>query len=73
MPVQPYVGFRPREWVKWSQYVGYTAIWNLLDFAVLTIPVDVTDAEDVDDFGRERWEDHKPRNESDRFNWEQCE
>ena len=76
MPVQPYIGFRPKEWVKSKQYVGYTAIWNLLDSAVLTMPVDVSDV--VDDIEgpndiRGRWEDHVPRNESDRFNWEQCE
>ena len=75
MPVQPYVGFRPKEWVKSSQYVGYTAQWNLLDFTALVMPVDVPDAEqiqDIDGDTRGQWKDHKPRNESDRYNWEQC-
>ena len=75
MPVQPYVGFRPKEWVKSSQYVGYTAQWNLLDFAALVMPVDVPDSEQIPDFEgdtRGKWKDHKPWNESDRYNWEQC-
>lgn len=76
MPTQPYVGFRPKEWVKSSQYCGYTAQWNLVDFTALAMPVAVADAADIKDFeGDERgkWKDHKPRNEADRYNWEQCE
>lgn len=75
MPIQPYVGFRPKEWVKSSQYVGYSAQWNLLDFTALVMPVDVPDPEDIKGFEgdpRGSWKDHKPRNESDRYNWEQC-
>jgi amidase len=75
MPIQPYVGFRPKEWVKSSQYVGYSAQWNLLDFTALVMPVDVPNPEDIKDFegdARGKWKDHKPRNESDRYNWEQC-
>ena len=75
LPVQPYVGLRPREWVKSSQYIGYSAIWNLLDYTGLVMPVPVPDAEDIEDVEcdpRGKWEDHKPRNEGDRYNWEQC-
>lgn len=39
MPNTPWVGYKPRTWVKSHQYVGYTSIWNLLDYAALTIPV----------------------------------
>lgn len=75
MPVQPYVGFRPKEWVKSSQYVGYSAQWNLLDLTALVMPVDVSEPEDIKDVEGDpigKWEDHKPRNKSDRYNWEQC-
>lgn len=75
MPIQPYVGFRPKEWVKSNQYVGYSAQWNLLDFTALAMPVDVPDPEHIQDSKddvRGPWKDHRPRNESDRYNWEQC-
>ena len=77
MPVQPWVGFRPREWVKSSQYVGYTAHWNVLDFAGLSMPVDVGDFNKLNldaapGDGRAAWKDHEPRSLSDRYNWTQC-
>ena len=75
MPVQPYVGFRPKGWVKSNQYVGYTALWNLVDFAALSMPVAVPDPNDIEDVdhGDGKWADHTPRNKSDKYNWEQCE
>ncbi|KXT09956.1 hypothetical protein AC579_10268 [Pseudocercospora musae] len=76
MPVQPWVGFKPKTWVESSQYCGYTAIFNLLDWAGITVPVEVGKAESIDvnkDYGdgRGSWAEHKPRNEPDRFNWHQ--
>jgi len=55
MPVTPWVGMRPKQWVESQQYVGYTALWNLLDYAVLTVPVGQVDSM-VDDPARdEAW------------------
>ncbi|KPI41085.1 putative amidase PB8B6.03 [Cyphellophora attinorum] len=68
MPVLPWVGFRPKTWVKSSQCVSYTGHWNFVDFAALTIPVTVAR---LDDVGDDAWKNHVPRNESDRFNWHQ--
>lgn len=77
MPVQPWVGFRPKEWVISSQNVSYSAIWNLLDYGVLAMPVDTARPESLNldedpGDGRSSWNNHKPRNESDRYNWTQC-
>jgi amidase len=60
--------------VKSSQYVGYTAHWNLVDYAVISMPVEVDYPEDLPatDDGWSSWREHKPMNESDRYNWEQC-
>lgn len=71
------MGFKPKTWVKSSQWVGYSSHWNLLDWAVLAAPIGVAEPEKIDvnakpGDGREAWAQHKPRNESDRFNWEQC-
>jgi amidase len=68
MPVQPWVGFPPKTWVQSSQNVSYTSHWNLVDFAALAIPV--TTAR-LDDIGTDAWKQHKPRDVSDDFNWEQ--
>ncbi|KAJ5222842.1 uncharacterized protein N7469_009082 [Penicillium citrinum] len=69
MPVLPWVGYKPKTWVKSSQWVGYTAMWNLLDYAGVTVPIGRADREldGVD----EEWEAHVVRNESDEFNHEQ--
>jgi len=74
MPVQPYVGFRPKEWCVSSQYVGYSSQWNLVDYSALSMPVEVDYPEDLPATGngRSSWKEHKPRNEADRYNWEQC-
>lgn len=71
MPVTPWVGMRPKQWVQSQQYVGYTALWNLLDYAVLTMPVGQVDSM-VDDPGRdEAWKEYgrsQTRGFSDEFN-----
>lgn len=54
-----------------SQWLGYTAIWNLLNYAVATVPVGKADVE-LDQPGEE-WVRHVPRNRSDEFNHTQCE
>ncbi|KAJ5698603.1 hypothetical protein N7462_000608 [Penicillium macrosclerotiorum] len=70
MPVLPWVGYRPKTWVESKQWLGYTAMWNLLDYAAVTVPVGRADRE-IDVVGSEihgDWEGHVPRNESDAFN-----
>ncbi|GKZ25637.1 hypothetical protein AbraIFM66951_007095 [Aspergillus brasiliensis] len=69
MPVTPWVGYRPKSWVVSSQWLGYTALWNFLNYAAVTVPVAKVDGS-LDQPDQE-WLDHVPRNESDRFNWEQ--
>lgn len=69
MPVQPWVGFPPKTWVRSHQNVSYTAHWNFVDFAALAIPV--TTARGADEVGSEAWKSHKPRDKSDAFNWQQ--
>ncbi|KAL4786660.1 amidase signature domain-containing protein [Aspergillus varians] len=71
LPVTPWVGYKPKTWVKSSQWLGYTALFNLLNYAAVTIPV-VTADEELDNPGNDtEWTAHVPRNESDRFNYEQ--
>lgn len=75
-PTQPYVAYKPRTWVKASCHVGYTSLWNLMDWAGLTFPMGVAEPETIDldaepGDGRASWSKHQPRNESDRFNKEQ--
>jgi len=41
MPVTPTASFRPTQ----GMYFGYTAIWNLLDYSVVTVPVTRVDRE----------------------------
>ncbi|PTU23917.1 hypothetical protein P175DRAFT_0505686 [Aspergillus ochraceoroseus IBT 24754] len=66
MPVTPWVGYKPKTWVVSKQWLGYTAMWNLLNYAAVTIPVAYADTElDKPD---SRWADYVPRNESDAFN-----
>ncbi|KIV95233.1 hypothetical protein PV10_02910 [Exophiala mesophila] len=71
MPVQPWVGMRPKAWVKSQQYVGYSAIWNLVDYTALTVPVGIVDSM-VDDPSRDvAWTEYgksQTRNFSDEFN-----
>lgn len=78
MPVTPWVGYRPKSWVVSAQWLGYTALWNLLDYAAVTVPVTCADAgvdhpeSNSDSEINRAWREHVPRNESDRFNYLQC-
>jgi amidase len=61
--------------VKSKQWLGYTAMWNLLDYAGVTVPVARADR-GLDSVGsgcNAEWEGHSIRNESDAFNYLQCE
>lgn len=70
MPVAPWIGYPPWTWVKSHQYVGYSSIWNTLNYAALSIPVTTVDP--VKDQPDADWTDHVPRNASDEFNHKQC-
>ncbi|KAL4916678.1 amidase signature domain-containing protein [Aspergillus aurantiobrunneus] len=71
LPVTPWVGYKPKTWVKSSQWLGYTALFNLLNYAAVTVPVATADEElDNPETDRE-WTEHIPRNQSDKFNHEQ--
>lgn len=71
MPVTQWVGLRPKMWVKADMYVGYTSIWNLMNWTALAVPAIKVDREvDVVD---EEWRAHQPRSFSDRFNHEKYE
>ncbi|KIW53339.1 hypothetical protein, variant [Exophiala xenobiotica] len=71
MPVTPWVGMRPKVWVKSQQYVGYTALWNLLDYSVLTMPVGNVDKVLDDPNTDEDWKSHagSTRGYPDEFNY----
>jgi amidase len=71
MPVLPWVAFKPKTWVKSRQIVSYTALWNLLNYACLTIPATTADA--TLDQPDATWTTHIPRSESDQFNHQQCQ
>ena len=73
MPVLPWVGYEPKTWVRSSQWLGYTAMWNLLNYAALTMPIGKADGELDRPKAGDEWAKHVPRNESDRFNHGQCE
>ncbi|KAJ5254159.1 hypothetical protein N7524_011339 [Penicillium chrysogenum] len=73
MPVLPWVGYKPKTWVRSKQWLGYTAMWNLLDYAGVTVPVARADR-GLDSPGsgcNPEWEGHCTRNESDVFNYSQ--
>jgi amidase len=68
------VGYKPKQWVQSSQWLGYTALFNLLNYAAVTAPIGKADGEldhpvaGID----EEWKGYAPRNEADRFNYDQC-
>ena len=69
MPGTPWVGMKPKTWVKSQQYCGYTAIWNLLNYTALAIPAGVVDLQlDRPD---EAWRSYKGKSFSDQFNHDQ--
>ncbi|KAK7706765.1 hypothetical protein SLS57_009575 [Botryosphaeria dothidea] len=69
MPVVPWVNYTPKTWVRSKQWLGYSALWNLLNYTALTIPGSHADAK-LDQPGAD-WKNHVPRNDSDKFNHEQ--
>ncbi|VUC24526.1 unnamed protein product [Clonostachys rosea] len=69
-PVTPWVGYKPWTWVKSNQYVGYTTLSNLLDWAGLAIPV-TTVSKEKDQTPPADWVEYQPRNPSDEFNKQQ--
>ena len=73
LPITPWVGYRPKTWVRSSQWLGYTAVFNLLNYAAVTVPVGRADAVRDAPGNEPGWEGHVPRNEADGFNWRQCE
>ena len=66
MPVLPWVGMRPKTWVRSQQYCGYTAHWNLLNYTALAIPA--TSASRDLDKPDSAWESHVARGFTDKFN-----
>ncbi|OJI97857.1 hypothetical protein ASPVEDRAFT_126300 [Aspergillus versicolor CBS 583.65] len=71
LPVTPWVGYKPKTWVKSFQWLGYTALYNLLNYAAVTVPVITADEKLDSPKNDQEWAAHVPRNESDRFNYEQ--
>ncbi|KAJ5291001.1 hypothetical protein N7478_000252 [Penicillium angulare] len=73
MPVIPWVGYRPKEWVQSNQWVGYTAMWNLFNYASATVPVAKADRalDGIDGGKNDEWESHQARNKSDAYNHSQ--
>ncbi|KAL4744197.1 amidase signature domain-containing protein [Aspergillus similis] len=73
LPVTPWVGYKPKQWVQSSQWLGYTALFNLLNYAAVTVPIGRADGKldhpvaGIDD----EWREYAPRNEADRFNYDQ--
>lgn len=66
MPVTPWVGYRPKTWVTSYQWLGYTALLNLLNYAAVTVPV--AHADPALDQPDQEWLAYTPRNQSDEFN-----
>ncbi|PLN82898.1 amidase signature enzyme [Aspergillus taichungensis] len=66
MPVTPWVGYKPKQWVQSKQWLGYTSIWNFLNYAAMTVPVGAVDP--VLDRPDRGWMSHVPRNDADAFN-----
>lgn len=58
-PTMPHLAI-PHRTVRW---VGYTKVWNVLDYPAITFPVDVVRPDDSVQ------EEHIPRNDIDAFNW----
>ncbi|KAL3465297.1 amidase signature domain-containing protein [Aspergillus heterothallicus] len=71
LPVTPWVGYKPKTWVVSKQWLGYTALYNLLNYAAVTVPVATADLNLDDPQKDEEWTAHVPRNDSDKFNYEQ--
>lgn len=66
MPVTQWVALRPKQWVRADMYVGYTSIWNLMNWTSLAVPAVTVDARL--DRGGESWTAHCARSRSDQIN-----
>lgn len=65
-PTTQWVGLRPKAWVQSDMYIGYSAIFNVLNWTAFTVPsITVSKNKDHPD---QEWIDHKARSFSDRFN-----
>ena len=73
LPVTPWVGLKPKTWAHSTQWLGYTAIFNLLNYAVVTVPVGKVDAQLDRPVAGDEWTRHVPRNGPDSFSRKQCE
>lgn len=71
MPVTQWVGLKPKMWVKADMYVGYTSIWNMMNWAALAVPAITVDREL--DAVTEEWRGHQARSFSDAFNHDRYE
>ncbi|EAA63825.1 hypothetical protein AN1512.2 [Aspergillus nidulans FGSC A4] len=73
LPVTPWLGYKPKQWVQSNQWLGYTALFNLLNYAAVTAPIGKADGEldhPVAGIDNE-WKGYAPRNKADRFNYDQ--
>ncbi|KAK5084789.1 hypothetical protein LTR05_005868 [Lithohypha guttulata] len=66
MPVTQWVGLRPKMWVEADMYVGYTSIWNLMNWTSLVIPSIKVDRK-LDVLGDE-WKAYQGVSKSDEYN-----
>ncbi|KAK2811837.1 hypothetical protein FQN50_001875 [Emmonsiellopsis sp. PD_5] len=62
-PTMPHVAV-PHRTCRW---VGYTKVWNFLDYTALTLPVGTEVSRELDGLGEEGG--YVPRNELDEWNW----
>jgi len=62
-------GAVPHGCCKW---VGYTKIWNVLDYPAGVFHVDDVRDEDGSEDVMNEWRSYTPRNEMDRWNWQLC-
>jgi amidase len=65
-PTTQWVGLLPKAWVQSDMYIGYSAIFNVLNWTAFSVPA-ITVSKDKDKPSQE-WIDHKGRSFSDRFN-----
>lgn len=66
MPVMPHAAVRHRA-CKW---VGYTKVWNLLDYTALVLPSGMVDRNVDPPKDDPEVVSYKPRNELDKWNWD---
>ena len=66
MPVMPHAAVRHRA-CKW---VGYTKVWNLLDYTALVLPGGTVDRNVDSPKDDSEVVSYKPRNDLDKWNWD---